>query len=284
MTRINIGGVPEHFNLPWHLAISNNTFQENQIDLCWRDYPGGTGDMCEALRTGEIDVAIILTEGIVKDIINGNPSKIIQTYVKSPLVWGIHVDHEAPYKTVKDLKGTIAAISRSGSGSHLMAFVNAEKHRWDMEKDLKFKTTHNISGALSEFENGTVDYLLWEKFTTKPWVDNNQLRRIDECLSPWPCFVIAARQELIDNNPKALKKLLEIINAQTDNFKSINDIDRIISESYNQKIDDVKAWLEITEWSQELITATELEETQHLLYKLQIINNTVDYKSLVCNL
>jgi hypothetical protein len=43
------------------------------------------------LRDGETDIAVILTEGIVKDIVAGNQSKIVQVYVQSPLIWGIHV-------------------------------------------------------------------------------------------------------------------------------------------------------------------------------------------------
>ncbi len=34
----------------------------------WTDYPGGTGAMAKALNENETDVAVILTEGIVKDI------------------------------------------------------------------------------------------------------------------------------------------------------------------------------------------------------------------------
>jgi hypothetical protein len=40
--------------------------------------------MCQMLRDGETDIAVILTEGIVKDIVAGNPSKIVQVYVESP--------------------------------------------------------------------------------------------------------------------------------------------------------------------------------------------------------
>ena len=39
--------------------------------------------MCQMLRDGEADMAVILTEGIVKDIVAGNPSKIVQIYVQS---------------------------------------------------------------------------------------------------------------------------------------------------------------------------------------------------------
>jgi hypothetical protein len=49
-------------------------------------FPEGTGKMCQMLRSGETDIAVILTEGIVKDIVAGNPSRIVQVYVDSPLI------------------------------------------------------------------------------------------------------------------------------------------------------------------------------------------------------
>jgi len=123
MKTIKIAGVPEHFNLPWHMCIENGEFEEVGIDLQWTDIPEGTGKICQMLRDKETDIAVILTEGMVKDIISGNESKIIQVYVKSPLIWGIHVAANSNFKTLEDLKDKKAAISRFGSGSHLMSFV-----------------------------------------------------------------------------------------------------------------------------------------------------------------
>jgi actin-like ATPase involved in cell morphogenesis len=58
--------------LPWHLAIENKEFESHDINLQWTDVPEGTGKMCQMLRDGETDIAVILTEGIVKDIVAGN--------------------------------------------------------------------------------------------------------------------------------------------------------------------------------------------------------------------
>ena len=82
MKTIKIAGVPEHFNLPWHLCIENNEFKNEQINFQWIDVPEGTGKMCEMLRSQETDLAIILTEGIVKDIVAGNESSIILYMLK----------------------------------------------------------------------------------------------------------------------------------------------------------------------------------------------------------
>ncbi|MCD8528764.1 MAG: hypothetical protein LRY27_02025, partial [Chitinophagales bacterium] len=71
MEKIRVGGVPEHFNLPWHLAIENNLFANENIEVEWITYKGGTGEMTKALRQNEVDVCVVLTEGIVADIING---------------------------------------------------------------------------------------------------------------------------------------------------------------------------------------------------------------------
>ena len=68
MKSLKIAGVPEHFNLPWQLAIENNKFHEVGIDLQWTDVPEGTGKLCQMLREGSTDIAVILTEGIIKDI------------------------------------------------------------------------------------------------------------------------------------------------------------------------------------------------------------------------
>ena len=81
MTNLKVGGVPEHFNYPWYITLKNKEYNKHNINLRWQDYPGGTGQMCKALREGSVDIAIVLTEGIIKDIADGNPSKIVQTFV-----------------------------------------------------------------------------------------------------------------------------------------------------------------------------------------------------------
>ena len=83
MLNLKVGGVPEHFNYPWYLTLKNKEYTNEGINLRWQDFPGGTGEMCKALRSGDVDIAIVLTEGIIKDIINGNPSKITQVFVKA---------------------------------------------------------------------------------------------------------------------------------------------------------------------------------------------------------
>lgn len=273
--------MPEHFNLAWYLTLKNGEYKAEGINLRWQDYYGGTGAMTKALREGDIDMAVILTEGIVKDIIDGNPSKIVQTFVQTPLIWGIHVAHHSQFKTIEDLKGTRAAISRYGSGSHLMAYVNAENNNWNLDSDLKFEVIDDIDGAAKALTDETADYFMWERFMTKPLVDNGTFRHIANCPTPWPCFVIAVRNEFLEENENEVKTILEIINNTTLDFKDIPSIDKTIANRYNLKLNDVQEWLSLTEWSQKLIDAKTIDNVQNTLLKLEIITEKTDYKNLV---
>ncbi|MBN8565666.1 MAG: ABC transporter substrate-binding protein [Flavobacteriales bacterium] len=280
MKTFKIAGVPEHFNLPWHLCNENGEFEEAGIDLQWIDIPEGTGKMCQMLREGETDIAVILTEGIVKDITAGNPSKIVQVYVESPLIWGIHVDAKSKYQTLSDLENTKVAISRMGSGSHLMAIVNAQNQGWKTN-ELQFEIVNTIDGAVEALSNGKADYFMWEKFMTKPLVDNGTFRRIANCPTPWPCFVIAVREELLQTHAQTIEHILEIINATTAEFKDIPSINRTLAERYNQKIEDINQWLSQTRWSQKNITQETLNKVQNQLFDLNLINKKSTFAEMV---
>lgn len=281
MKTIHIGGVPEHFNLPWYLTLRDKEYQPKGVNLRWIDYPGGTGQMSDALRNAEIDLAVILTEGIVRDIVNGNDCSIVQVFVQSPLIWGVHVAKNSKYHDISDLKGKTVAISRFGSGSHLMAYVNAENQGWDTAKDLNFEVVKNLSGALELLPKGTGDYFMWEKFTTKPYIDNGPFRSVGECPTPWPCFVIAVRNEFLKENKESVAEILKVINSRTAKFKELPEIDQMIASRYEQKIEDVREWLSITEWSQKNLTEDELMRVQSKLLQLNLIEKIIPKEAIL---
>lgn len=280
MKTIKIAGVPEHFNLPWQMCIENGEFEKMGIDLQWTDIPEGTGKMCQMLRDGETDMAVILTEGIVKDIVAGNNCSIIQVYIESPLIWGIHVGVQSKYNSLADLENTKVAISRYGSGSHLMAYVNAQNQNWNTEK-LQFEIVNTIDGAVEALTNGTADYFMWERFMTKPLVDKGIFRRVDDCLTPWPSFVIAVRNEFLEDNKQSVALILETINNTTTEFKDIPSIDRTLASKFNQKQEDIKEWLSLTKWSQKPLQEKMLNNIQNQLFDLKIIDKKGTFADIV---
>lgn len=280
MKTIKIAGVPEHFNLPWHLALADGDFEKENINLQWTDVPEGTGKMCQMLREGSTDVAVILTEGIVKDIVAGNQSKIVQVYVDSPLIWGIHVAAKSNFKTLADIENAKVAISRLGSGSQLMAYVNADNQGWDTSK-LEFEIVNTIDGAVEALTNGTADYFMWEHFMTKPLVDKGIFRRVADCPTPWPCFVIAVRNEILENQPEIIQTILKIINTKTTEFKTIPEIETTLATKYHQKLEDIQQWLSLTQWSQQPLTSEMLNKVQNQLFELKIIDKIGTFDEIV---
>lgn len=248
-TKIRIGGVPEHFNILWHYAIENNYFSDAGLEVIWTDYPSGSSPMAIDMDAGVIDVSIILTESIITSILNGNRSKIIGWYVTSPLVWGIHAAYDSSLQNTEELAGKKYAVSRLGSGSHLMSLVDAENRNLVIEPE-QFVIVNNLAGAVAALPAGTADIFFWEKFTTKPWVDNGTFRRIGECPTPWPCFVVASGTSFLENNKETLQKLLDVIHKTAREFRAREDGTKIIAERYGLQLPDVEEWYRALSWSE----------------------------------
>ena len=280
MKTVKIVGVPEHFNLPWQLCLENGEFSEIGIDLEWTDIPEGTGKMCQMLRNNETDLAVILTEGILKDISNGNESVVLQQYVSSPLQWGIHVAASSLFQNISELENKKVAISRNGSGSQLMAIVNAKNEGWKSD-DLNFEIVNTLDGAVVALTENKADYFMWDRFMTQPVVDKGIFRRIGVCPTPWPCFVIVARKEFYENNKAMINNLLEVINNTTIEFKQIPSIDKTLASRYEQKLEDIQEWLKITKWSQKQLTEKQFETIQVQLQDLGIIENKLNYSEVI---
>lgn len=118
---------------------------------------------------------MLLTEGIIADLHKGNPSKILGTFVSTPLTWGVHVAAGSTYADVSELRDARYAVSRMGSGSHLMACVDAHNRGWDPSA-VRLEVVGDLQGARKALGRGDADVFMWEKFTTKHLVDSGEWR------------------------------------------------------------------------------------------------------------
>jgi sulfonate transport system substrate-binding protein len=280
LTTLTVGGVPEHFNLPWHIAMDNGSFEREGLRIQWKEYPDGTGAMARDLRSGVLDVAVLLTEGIVADICKGNPSAIIAPFVVSPLVWGIHVPAQSDFQSVEELAGKRFAISRYGSGSHLMAFVHAQAQGWNPQS-LELVLVIDMKGARQAFQKGEADAFMWEKTMTQPLVDAGEFRRVGECPTPWPCFVIAARQEIIDQHPDALRKMVSVISQSSQAFATSGEVIPLVVSRFGIQPEEAAAWLARTRWANgEHLSADTLNHVIQTLIDLKVIDKPVELADL----
>lgn len=273
MINVRVGGVSEHFNLAWHLAIELGWFKQKGINIIWNDVPGGTGAMCKALQDNEYDIAIALTEGVVSEIMQGNPSRVVQFYVNSPLRWGIFVNAKSNINTIAQMQGNKYAISRYKSGSHLMAYVNANNHNLTIGND-DFVLVGNLDGARKALADDSAQLFMWEKFTTKPYVDNGEFKQIGECSTPWPCFVVAATDTFIANNEKVLNDILSIVNLSCLTLKNNSEAPKLIAQRYGIKEADALQWFKELEYAyQPEMSETEWQNILTKLCKFDIINS-----------
>ena len=247
MKRFKIGGVPEHFNLPWRLAIEEGRFDELGVEMHWSDMTGGTGQMVKGLQAGTLDIAVLLTEGITKAILEGLDAKILNVYVATPLRWGIHVPVASDIESPQDIRGRKFAISREGSGSHLMAYVNAYQKGW-ITSDLEFSVVGDVYGGLWALQSGDAEVFLWEKYTTHPFVEQGKCRCVGEVVTPWPCFVVAVSNKAFEKHEAVLRQVLDIVGETAKEVKSDAASADDIAWRYSLDPEQAKSWLSETEW------------------------------------
>ncbi len=279
---LNIGGVPEHFNLPWHLCMEEGRFDSIGVKVNWTDFPGGTGAMTRELRHGSLDVALVLTEGMIADICLGNKSKIVCFYTDSPLIWGVHTTAYNKFEVVKDVIPPIFAISRWGSGSHLMAYVFAKNQGWNPKTAISFKVVSNLDGARESLGNKTSNLFMWERFTTKPFVDSGELKHLTNQATPWPCFVVAARNKVLRDHQDKLNEVIQIVLDRAQALKQDPQATQIIAERYKLKQEDVAIWLNSTEWAKSMDTKNDIvEECLNTLEELEIVKNPLPLDKII---
>ena len=277
---IKIGGVTEHFNLPWNLAVEQNKFQQAGVDLNWKFFPGGTGVMTEALRTGELDLAILLTEGFISAAAKGLQAKIVKEYITSPLGWGIFTGAKSQFYSVYNRLPKKYAISKTGSGSHLMAMIHAEQ-RGEKVNPQDLIEVRSIDGAMQSLTQNETQIFYWEKYMTKAFVENGTVRMIGEFSAPWSSMLVIASDDALRTKRDAIKKVLEVINQESAHFVSSEESVRLLQERFKLSEADAYTWLLSTVWSSDYtVRLRDLENAKQALLKIGSVNADLNVETL----
>ncbi|KAL8767934.1 MAG: hypothetical protein Q9209_005722 [Squamulea sp. 1 TL-2023] len=283
MPSVRVGYVPEHFSTPLYFAQTYFSLSANLIP-----FPSGTGHMVSALRAGELDIAIGLTEGwiaaIAKDpppyqttdkSLNDNHFKLVGTYVETPLCWAISTGHDREnIKHIHDLKGKKLGVSRIGSGSYIMSYVLAEREGWSQPFDcLPLQTFEALREGVND---RTVDFFMWEYFTCKRYYSSTTLhpiKKIGEIYTPWSSWKIVARNSLIDT--PELDLFLEKVNAGIKYFKEHQDeAIQYISTTLDYEEEDAREWTQTVRFSQDVrgVRRDVVQLTVDMLQKVGVID------------
>jgi sulfonate transport system substrate-binding protein len=280
---LQIGGVPEHFNLPWQLAQEQGLFAQKSLAIDWHYYKGGTGEMVGKLQSGELDMAILLTEGFLAAAAQGLDALIVKEYIVSPLVWGIFTGTSSPIKSIYSSKAKRIAISRKGSGSHLMALIHAEQ-RGDSLSDYSLVEIKSMQGAVDSLVAGESDVFYWEKYTTKPHVTSGELRMIGEFSAPWSGFLIVANKHSFETKKTAILDCLTVMNEACANFKTNPQTIRELTNRFDMSEQDSRIWLDQTVWkTSDDISLKSLENAKAALRKIDASIDISSFQQLVAS-
>ncbi|KAI1824621.1 hypothetical protein F4861DRAFT_246657 [Xylaria intraflava] len=258
-SQIRIGFVPEHFSTPIHFAQKYFGLNAQLIP-----FPSGTGHMITAIRSGEIDIGIGLTEawtaGLGREDTPGDGGyRIVGTYVETPLCWAISTGAKRPEITsVDSLKGSKIGISRPGSGSQVMGYVLADQQGWlspassPYSEFVALQTYANLRKAVND---GTADFFMWEHFTSKRYYDSGEIRRVGEIYTPWSSWKIVASTALLSGGEKGkpYPKLMDVfkrLDQGVQYFEAHQDeAVEYISTALDYSAEDAREWLKTVRFS-----------------------------------
>ncbi|KAK0383521.1 hypothetical protein NLU13_9432 [Sarocladium strictum] len=246
---LRIGFVPEHFSTPIHFAK-----QHYGLDATLREFPSGTGHMITALRAGEIDIGIGLTEawiaGLGKEDVEGDGGyRLVGTYVESPLCWAISTGAKRPeIASVESLQGKKIGVSRIGSGSYVMGYVLADTKGWlstPGTEPFSSVVPLNTFAKLREGVNsGEADFFMWEHFTSKRYYDSGEIRRVGEIYTPWSSWKIVASTGLTSNGDARVRDLFAKLDKGIKHFQeNPEEAVKFIYTSLDYSEEDAREWM-----------------------------------------
>jgi len=285
MSEIRVGGVPEHFNIPWEIAQSKGLFANNNLNIEFIKIPGGTGEMISSLKANNLDVVVAVTESLIAGIAKEKDSNIrlIGTYVESPLVWAINVSPNSAdtIKTLADLHGKRIGISRYGSGSHTISYVMANFYHID-PKDFTFVIKRDFEGLRQGIRDNEIDAFMWETFMSKPYFDSGVLRKLGEIKAPWPAFSFAATKNYIENNRHLLEKLFRVIEKATLIFiAEQKEYSKVLSERFGLTLEDAIQWFKTVTFSGNSSLSVEtINNIVNILINCGTLSSNIEVKSL----
>ncbi|KAK0716115.1 hypothetical protein B0H67DRAFT_601465 [Lasiosphaeris hirsuta] len=288
MAPLRVGFVPEHFSTPIHFAQAHFG-----LDATLIPFPSGTGHMITALRAGEIDVGIGLTEGWVAGLGKGDARpefgdggyRLVGTYVETPLCWAISTGAKrAEIMSVDSLKGGKIGVSRIGSGSYVMGYVLADEHNW-LVPTAGAGTAHESAPPYSDFvvlntfanlrdavNSGAADFFMWEHFTSKKYYDSGEIRRVGEIYTPWSSWKIVAATGLV-GDPRVDELLAKLDQGIAYFNENQEEAVKYISTVLDYSEEDAREWLKTVRFPEKTagVDPKVVESTVEILVKAGVL-------------
>lgn len=271
--KILVGGVHEYTNIPFLRSLMRDEFFNARIELRWIPYPSGSAPMAKALTDGNLDMAILLTDSAVRSIATGANVRLVSPYVTSKLDWVFHTMVDYPLEWTKDISSKKFAISKFGSGGHLISLYWAKQAGITLTEN-NFLEVGDMDNAVNALKQGVAHIFPWERLTTSHYVESGLLREVHNILTPYPPFSFVASGNILHEDPDVVKKIVRIIQSSAAQLKYTSNATEIIASTYNRSLEEVeKAWKRLVWATTETFNPEDIDAVIEILLSTGAIQN-----------
>lgn len=157
-----------------------------------------------------------------------------------------------------------------------MGFVLADKQGWLSPGEAPFENVplQTFEKLRNGVNDSTVDFFMWEHFTSKRYYDNGEIKRIGEIYTPWSSWKIVASTKL-ENNGR-LEDLFEKIDKGVAYFNGHEDeAVKYISTELDYSEEDATEWLKTVRFATQVkgVDVKVIESTVDILKKAGVLGD-----------
>lgn len=133
-----------------------------------------------------------------------------------------------------------------------MGYVLADQQSWlssnpTTNPPFEFKPLNTFANLRAGVNDKTVDFFMWEHFTSKRYYDNGEIKRVGDIFTPWSSWKIVASTTTVLGNEgreKELESLFEKLDEGVKYFeKEQEESVGYISQELDYSEGDAREWL-----------------------------------------
>lgn len=169
-----------------------------------------------------------------------------------------------------------------------MGFVLADTHNWLSCPTSSASAPFDIV-PLQTFEklreavnDKTVDFFMWEHFTSKRYYDNGEIKRIGEIYTPWPSWHIVARNNVLGD--RRIDDLFARLNEGIKYFRQHQDeAVKHISTELEYSAEDAQEWLKTVQFATDVrgVSGTVVGRTVDVLVNAGVLKLGVGVEGMI---
>ncbi|MGI6005286.1 MAG: ABC transporter substrate-binding protein [Christensenellales bacterium] len=275
--QLNAGFLKGMTGIANQFAVENGWYEEAGIELTLIDIPNPVA----AFGAGEVDIADGDPGTYVPAIVNEVPMKIIGNMWRNKGAYWIIANTEI--ESWEDLKGKKVGSAQATGGMKLTLMEVLTQNGIDPENDVELIANNFYQPAYATFTSGEVDAtIIHQPFATIAEKDGTGrvLAKTWEYLPDYHTGVLVATQKLIDEQPEAVERVLEVYYYVNEFCKNNFDVFIPWAATY-LNMDEATAReaieAEIVLWENDpIVDTSRLQVTEDLLFKYGMQKESYD--------